>query len=204
MILQKKEEEDLKMPRNILLIAGAFLMVNIFGCSDGFKYDRYENKDPAIGVSMLYPSGWKVSEDRGSGDKYFSAIFIEPKETPNRSRLSAISVLAVKRSNMPISVKDLETAAANQIAKNEKSKDFNLLSKKAVKILGAEAVELVYKYKTLDTPLPMRGNFVSMEERVLILEKSGKFYFIKLFCQENVFAALDKRFSRVLRSLKFI
>lgn len=178
-------------------------MMNVIGCSDGFKYDKYENKDPAIGISMLYPSGWKISEDRGSGGKYFNALFIEPKEVSGRSRLSAISALAVRKSDMPLTIKDIESAAADQITKNENSQGFILLSKKAVKIYGTKAIELSYKYKTLDMPLPIKGNLVDMEERVLILEKNGKYYFIRLVCQEDIFPVLDKRFNRVLRSIKF-
>lgn len=192
------------MHRNIGLLIGAFLMVNVLGCSQGMKLDKYETKDPEIGVSLLYPSGWRPSEDRGSIEKYYKVMFVEPKGAAGQLRLSAISFTAMKRADMPENIMNPKDAANIRIAKLGKHKDFMLLSKGSLKICGTEAADAVYSYKTLDRPLPAAGNFIGVKERYVVFEKNDKFYSIKLFCQEDAYAGLDKVFDRMIKSVKFL
>ncbi len=192
------------MTRNIALLTGAVLMMSIFGCSQGIKLERYETKDPEIGVSMLYPKGWSHSEDRGSREKYYKVIFIEPKDTAGRKLFSIISVSAVKKSDMPETIRRLSAAAEDQLAKFGKMKDFRLMAKKETKVTGENAIDTAYYYMLPDMPLPVEGKFIGVKERAVILEKGDRFYFIKMFCQEDIYASLDKVFDRVLKSIKFL
>ncbi|HOX09857.1 MAG TPA: hypothetical protein PLA52_04355 [Candidatus Omnitrophota bacterium] len=179
-------------------------MMSIFGCSQGIKLERYETKDPEIGVSMLYPKGWSHSEDRGSGEKYYKVVFIEPKDTAGRKLFCIISVSAVKKSDMPGSIRRLSDAAEDQLAKFGKMKDFRLLAKKETKVAGEKAVDATYYYMLPDMPILVEEKFIGVKERAVILEKGDKFYFIRMFCQEDIYASLNGMFGRVLKSIKFL
>jgi len=186
-----------------ILAIGVFIMFNLFGCSSpGEKFDKYQSKNPDIGISMLYPSGWTYSEDRGAIEKYAIVLFLEPTGKNGHLRRSSISVKVVKKFDMPQNLYEAAAVADDLIEKVSKLKDFKLVGKKDSKLLGAKAVDVVFSYKTLDKPLPLIGNLVPARERDIIILKNGKFYFITLSCQEEAFAGLNKIFSYVAKTIK--
>lgn len=192
-----------KIAVSFLLTIGVFIMFNLFGCgSPGGKFDKYQSKDPNIGISMLYPSGWTYSEDRGAIEKYASVLFLEPVGKDKHLRRSSISVKVVKKFEMQRNLFEVAAVADDLIEKVSKLKDFKLVEKKDLKLLGEKAADMVFSYKTLDKPLPIVGNFIPVEERNIILIKNGKFYFITLRCQEEAFAGLNKIFSYIAKTIK--
>ena len=185
-----------------ILAIGVLIMFNLLGCSPGRKFDRYQSKDPDIGVSMLYPSGWEYSEDRGSIEKYACVLFLEPVGKSKHSLRSSIMVKVVKKSDMPDNLSEAGAAADDFMGKASKLRDFKFISRKGSKLFGEKAEDMVFSYKAFNKPLPNIGGFVSAEERDVVVIKNGKCYSISLVSQKDAFEGLDKVFSYVVKTIK--
>jgi len=188
---------NLIFKKNISLAIGAFIMLNIFGCS-GVKFNKYISKDSQINLSMDYISGWQYNETRGSLNSYAQVMFFQFKKGQKSSR--AIMELTVKdASRMQPAALSLDAAAGDLLEKRMKFKDAKLLSKSTMRLLNTDAIAMELSYLTLENLLNVKSKLISIKEKIIIFQLKNNFYFLRY---ENSGKEFDKYNSAFMHMVK--
>lgn len=192
---------DTRMNSWLTIIAGVFVMMNICGCSDGFKYSRYSSKDPELNLTIDYISGWRSIEHRGENNMNASVLFFEDKAgNVFKAKVSLTAIDISKSKIKPTTIDRLADSISAATLKFEGSK---VLSRSKIKFLGTDAVELLFSYKTLDRIYVVNSKLIPAEERMIIFERGDKFYTIRYENREEDFEKLSKAFDHMIRTLRF-
>lgn len=186
----------------LFLMIGVMVMVGYYGLAGGLKYEKYSSKDPELGITMDYISGWRHSEHRGSFDSYAHVLFYEPKRE-GKDYKAGMAVTAQKESKVEFRPLTIETAADDLLKKRMQFKEAKLLSRSKTKLLGEAAVDIRLAYRKLDKLYSVDAKLIPVKERVVIFKRGNKFYTLRYDNTEEEFKKLDSAFTHCIKSLRF-
>lgn len=193
--------KDLRAQGWLIVIAGVFLMMNVCGCSDGFKYSRYSSKDPELNLTIDYISGWHCIEHRGENNVNANVLFFEDKAGDIFK--AKVSLNAGDISKSRISPPTIEAIADNISASMLKFEGSKALSRSKIRLLGTKAVDLQFSYKALDRIYSVNPKLIPVKARMIIFERGDKFYTVRYENREKDFENLSKAFNHMIRTLRF-
>ena len=193
--------KDLRAQGWLIVIAGVFLMMNVCGCSDGFKYSRYSSKDPELNLTIDYISGWHCIEHRGEKNENANVLFFEDKAGDIFK--AKVSLNAGDISKSRISPPTIEAIADNISASMLKFEGSKALSRSKIRLLGTKAVDLQFSYKALDRIYSVNPKLIPVKARMIIFERGDKFYTVRYENREKDFENLSKAFNHMIRTLRF-
>lgn len=190
-----------KLNKYFCMLIGAIIMTNITGCS-GMKFDRYESKDPLIGVIMDYPSGWQYRETRGSYGSYSQAQFF-PDDGKYKGHQPTMVLTVRDESKTGFRPATIETAAEDIMAKRRSFKSMQVLSKSKKRLPGADAIFIEISYLNLENILRADSQLALFNEKIVIFKKDKKFYFLRYENLADRYDEYKKAFDNTVRSIKF-
>jgi len=187
----------------ILFMIGEFLMVDINGCSPSFKYDRYAGKNPALNFTIEYLSGWLHDEQTGAHNSFSQVVFVEPE---GKDKIFKPMIVATVRDSSKIEIepKTVANFAKDLLSKRMKFKECSVIYEKNTTICGEGAVDIELSYQTIDKLDSVDAKLVPFKERVIIFEKSGKFYILRYQGRAKDFDKYSGAFTHIVKSLEFI
>ena len=189
------------MFRAIFLIMGAIYMCSFFGCSDGIKYEKYTCDDANLNISVDYVLGWKHSKQVGSYGSFTQVVFYEP-EMKNKSLKALMVITAEKGSKVAFKPLTLEGMENDILKKRGFFKGMKVASRSKMRILGAEAIELVLAYMASDKLYSIDAKLVPVKERIVIVKPGDIFYTIRYENTEKDFDTYNREFTHCFKSLK--
>ena len=186
----------------ILLTMGAMVvMLNFSGCSENVKYEKYSSKDPALGITVDYISGWKAAEQTGAYGSFTQTVFYEPSIA--NKPLKAMMVVTVEPSDkIKISSPTLEKVELDLVGRRMKFKDSKVMSKTGFDICGEKGIDIKMSYRALDNIESIKGKLMPVAEHVIMFKKGEKFYTLRYENLSSEFDKYDKAFYHCARSLK--
>lgn len=190
----------MKLKRYPCLIAGAILMVNLFGCS-GVEFEKYDSKDLLINLSMDYISGWQYDETRGSYNSYAQVMFFPFKEGKKSPRI-IISATVKDSSKVGFSPLTMEAAVEDLLVKRMQFKDAKVLSKTKTKLLNTEAMVIELSYLTLENLLNINSKLIPVKEKIIIFKKGNNFYFLRYENSAEEFDKYNSAFTHIVGTIK--
>lgn len=185
----------------LFLLIGALFMININGCADGFKYTRFSSKDPGLNVAMDYISDWVVREHKGPESDAAGVLFYE--NIQGDVFKAKISLYVTNISGKKTSLPSIDAMANDLVLKRLKFKEAKVLSSSKIKVLGAQAREIILSYKAMDKLYSVDPRLIAVKERVVILYHGSKFYTVRYDNTEDKFDQLNKAFTHIIKSLRF-
>lgn len=192
---------NIGMKNWLAIIAGVFIMMNICGCSDGFKYSRYSSKDPELNLTIDYISGWRYIEHRGENNVNANVLFFEDKGGDVFKAKVSLNAIDISKSKIrPTTIEKLADSISAATLKFEGSQ---VLSRSKMKFLGTDAIDLLFSYKALDRIYVVNPKLIPVKERMIIFEKGDRFYTIRYENREEDFNKLSKAFDHMIRTLRF-
>lgn len=192
-----------KIKRPLLFsIIGAIIMLNFLGCFGNLKYKAYSSRDPQINLNMDYPATWSFREDRGALNSYAQVVFFE-KNKKNKTFMAAIVVTVQQIDKANLALPTLQGMKDDLINKRMHFKDCKVLSESKIKLLESDALDIALSYRTMDKLSGIDAKLIPVKERIIILQKDGRFYTIRYENTAEEFDQFDKAFYRCIKTLKF-
>jgi len=186
----------------VLLIAGAIYMLNFFGCAGDSKYEVYSSKNSELNFTIDYIKGWDHREQIGSLKSFIQAVFYEPA-IKDKKILAMIAVTVEDGSKVNFTPKNIDGMLSDLIKKRMLFDSAKILSKARKNVCGAEAFEIEFSYKTLDSFENIKAKLAPTKERVVIFERSGKFYTVRYTNLADNFDMYSNAFKHIVKSIKF-
>lgn len=189
--------------KTILLIMGVTIyMFNFSGCSGTIKYEKYSGRDPLLGITIDYVSGWAAAEQTGAYGSFAQAVFYEPKI--ENKPLKAMMVVTVERvDKVKLASPTLEKMELDLVGRRMKFDDSKVVSKAGFSVLGEEGVDIKMSYRALDNNIDsMKAKLVPVTERVVMFKKADKFYTVRYENISSDFDKYDRAFYHCAKSLK--
>ncbi len=168
----------------VALILGAVLMASVTGQATTTSVD---------GMSLSYPADWM----QGSGE----GVLLKVNELGSEASLTVQILRELDPAN-PVSMDDL--VAQRGFDQTQRVKMYRVLSSEQAELGGKKAVAVTYAY-VID---PAGSAYQSVLPMVIegvdyIVPHNGKAYLITLETNAEDFAAHEKTFDRILKSVKF-
>lgn len=186
----------------LFLVIGVILMFSYYSWSGGLKYEKYSSKDPELGITMDYISGWRYNEHRGSFDSYAHVLFYE-SERKGKDFKAGIAVTAEKSSKVKFKPLTIEAMADDLLNKTMKFEDAKVLSRSKIRLLKEDAIEIRLAYRTLDKIYSVDAKLIPVKERIVIFKSGDKFYTLRYENTEEEFSRFDKAFTHCIKTLRF-
>ena len=183
------------------LTIGVIIMFNLLGCFVGEKYQKYSSIDPAINIVTDYPLAWKFSETKGSYNSYSQVVFF-PVGKENSGR-TVMAITVRDSSKIEISPLTLAAFAEDILAKRKQYKDFIVLSKKKISLLGREAISMELSYKSLENLLKRDAKVVPFLEKIVVFKKGNAYYTLRYEDPSENFPKFSRAFEHLVKSLRF-
>lgn len=177
-------------------------MLSFSGCSDGFKYETYDSKDPELNIVMKYVAGWSHVQQRGSYASFVQAVFYEPKREDKvfKARIVAHVENISKAKFTPLTV---DGKVDDLIEKRMKFGNSKLLSSFKTGLAGLEAKEIEVAYETFDNNNSLAAKLIQVRERMVIVKRGDRFYTFRYENTAGEFDKLNKAFTHIIKSIKF-
>lgn len=184
-----------------LAIWGAVAVLILSGCGGGeFKYAKYINRSPEIGISVDYLDGWKSSEYKEANKKYPTVSFLPLKEKGPLYILVDI----MKTENLGISPVTLDAVAKDTIAKRSKFPEAKLLSKEKIRLLGTEGKDIQMSFEMTENLHTLNSKSIATKARMIVLRKNDAFYVLKLIARQEDFEKYNRAFNHIIRTFRII
>ncbi|HOU36846.1 MAG TPA: hypothetical protein PK562_06210, partial [Candidatus Omnitrophota bacterium] len=159
------------------------------------------SKDPVLGVELQYVSGWKVSEQRGSGGSFMQAVFLEPRAKNDTSKGAAMVVTSESASK--VKAASLEAFVEDFVSRRMKFADAKIVSRTKARVGGLEASDILLTYRSVDKLYSVDSKPVSFTERALVVKKGVSFYTIRYENNSASFGRFEKAFEHMVRTVRF-
>ena len=172
-------------------------MMNFLGCS-GVKFDKYCSKDPMINVCMDYIAGWRYDATRGAYNSYTQVLFFPG----HRKSRALIDLTVYEDSKINISPLTLDAVVHDLLAKRMRFKDARMISRAKMQILNSDAVTVELSYLLPEDRLSVHSKKILVKEKIIILEKDKKFYFLRYENSAREFNKYKSAFMRIAQSMK--
>jgi len=91
---------------------------------------------------------------------------------------------------------------ADLLAKRMQFKDSRILSKSKMKVMDSDAAVIELSYLTLENLLKANSKLVTVKEKIIILSKGNKFYFLRYENSAKEFNKYKSAFMRIAQSMK--
>jgi hypothetical protein len=176
--------------------AGTIIMIGFFGCCK-INFFHYSSKDDMINISMDYISGWQYEETRGAYGSYAQALFF-PKEKSK----ALINLTVQDDSKINVVPATLDNVVRDLITKRMLFRQTKILSKTRLKILNSNAAAIELSYLVPENRRSVNSRDILLKEKVIIVEKNHKFYFLSYANSAKDFAKFSSAFMRIARSMK--
>jgi hypothetical protein len=188
--------------RGILLLAGAFFMANLCGCSGNISYKNYSSKDPLIGLSMDYIADWRYDEQRGAHDRYAQVMFYKLGEKGKKPSWAVMAVMVEEASKAAFSPQTASGMAKDLLDKRSKMQDMQVLSQKDTALSGGKGRDITLSYNKINRFPGAGAKLIPVRERIVILERGTKLYALRYENSAEDFDSLNPAFERSLKTLK--
>ena len=185
-----------------IIALGAILMIFFSGCSGGMKYEKYSAVDPKLNLSMEYIKGWTCTVQYGSLDSFVQAVFCEPGKDGIFAGIMAVTVKDSSKAGF--SPKTIDGMLEDLIRRHMKYNSAKVVSKTRRNILGEDAFDVKFSYRSLNSFESAKAKIVPMKERVIIFKKDDKFYSIRYETLAENFNKYEKAFDHIVKSIKFL
>jgi hypothetical protein len=193
----------MKQPlRSAYLILGVISMLSFFGCSGGFKYEKYVSKNPELNFFIDHITGWSAHEQIGSFNSFSQVGFYEPVMSGKSLRAMMI-VTVMDKSRLGFAPGTLDVMLGDLIKKRMLFNSTKVVSKTSMTLSGQAAYRIEFSYRGLDSFENRQAKLVPMKERVVIFERNGKFYSVRYENLADDFNKYSRAFDHIVRSIKF-
>ena len=186
-----------------ILLTGVMMMGSGRGYPESQKiaYERYESKDPQIGIATEQIAGWTASESRGSYEPYAMVVFYEARREEKGFR--AEMVVTVTDSTKTSVSPTLEAMVTDLLGRRQQLPDQKVLSQSQGKVLDAEArvVELSYKVPASLNALERR--LTPIREKVVLFVRGTQLYQVRYVNTEDEYPRFEEAFEHLVASLRF-
>ena len=186
----------------LFLLSGIICLINLYGCSDKLKYEKYSSKSINLNLSLDYIAGWLYSEQIGANDNFPQVVFYKPSKKDAIS-LAGIIVTVDKSTKIQLPAQTIEAVAVDLLSKRQRFKDAKILLKLKRKFLGLPAWDIKLSYKTLDKTYSAEAKLIAVIERIIIFKREDKFYTLRYENRAEEFDQFSGAFSRIINSLRF-
>lgn len=181
----------------IAIVIGGTVMAKYNGDCEAGNYAQYSSEDAEINITMDYVADWQIRESRGSYGSYAQVQFIGPKQD-----ILAPSMSVTVEKNKNPQAETIETKADDLVKKRMYYKEAKVLSRSAAELLNAPAIDITLTYIQMDKLLDLEAKSYLAKERVVIVQKDGKFYTLQYVNPEKVFSVFEEDFQRCIETLR--
>lgn len=185
-------------PVLVSIIMGVTFMVSACGYSRSLDYKKFSSNNPQLGCTLDYISGWKYVEQTGSLGSYEQVVF-HPELGKDTTSYAAI-VLTVERTSPP-NPANLDAFIKALLYKRAQFTDMQLVSDSKVKLCGVEGADIKLKYKKQKRLYSAGSELIAIQEKLIILEKDGKFYTLRYENEEAKFGEFINAFDHITGTL---
>jgi hypothetical protein len=175
----------------------------MLGCSSRdakIEYSKYSSEDPAIGISMYYPRGWRYAESRGAKGSYAEVQFNQPRKD-NQGFVPFFSVTVFKASETELSHSSMHRMMSDLLDKRKRLPGLEVLSRSSVQLLGEEAADTVMSYSLPDNLKRAESRPVPVMERLVVVKKDGRFYVLMYLNTKQDYPRLEKVWEHCMKAM---
>jgi hypothetical protein len=185
----------------LVTITGVLAMAGFDQQKNEVVFSEYSSKDPLIGISMQYPSGWRVIEDRGANSNYAQAQFIEMTQNELAATFVVTAKEKVKTFGSPLTLKEI---ADDLMTKRMLLLEANVIKRSDTLLNANPAILIELTYKTPDKLYSTEAKLVSIQERILLIERGKNYYTVRYTNISEDFNRFLPAFELCVNSLKFL
>ncbi len=178
---------------------GGIFMANHYGGCNSPQHVEYSSEDSQINIKMDYVSDWRLAESRGSYGSYAQVQFYGAVKD---GFAPSISVTVERSSKVSFSPMTIEGLADDLIQKRMKLKDIEVLLRTDRSLLDSPAIDITLTYKKPKELRSIQPEFIPFRERVVVVQKDGRFYTIRYVVPEQEYDVFEADFLHCLETLR--
>lgn len=172
------------------------------GCGgDAVKYVSYPGKQAPLDISMDYPQGWVYTERRDAEAGYGDVIFVENRKGKafQATMMATVQKASLVKEGAPSSGSLLDSLVSRRL----RFKEARIIKRSVTRVAGLYASQALVAYKTVERPADLEVSSIAVKERIIVMRRGDWFYILRYENEEKEFAAYDKAFAHVLKTLQF-
>ena len=189
--------------KGVLFIAiGVMLMLNFIGCGKSeFEFAKYSSRTPSINIEMDYLKGWTWLDHIYKEENYSTVIFVQ-LENQQRVFNGNMEADVFEGANLKVNPRTPEALADDIIAKRLRYPESKLVSRSQISLLGTSAIDIEMSFKMPEKLHAPNAKLIPLKARIVVFQKSDRFYVLKLMVREGDFAKYNRAFSHIIKSLR--